>query len=178
MAHERFTGQPLPTHSTPFDGTMYDLGWNGLRQGIVPDTTLLPSSDHALYLISAVKFHCGQHFHLFDEASFMQQFSEFQEGPMDASSTQSLWYLHFLLILAFGKAFVARNNHGRKPPGADFFVQAMRLMPDITYLCTQPVEAVEIFCCAALYLQCLDFRSPAYNHVCHLGPTTQFRCRY
>jgi len=148
-----------------FDGTMYDLDWDGFRDSVDPDTTVLPSSDYAVYLINAVKFHCGQMFHLFDEASFMQQFAEFHDGSTDVPKTKSLWYVHFLLILAFGKAFVVRSNSTRKPPGAELFAQAMKLLPDITYLCTRPMEAVEILCCAALYLQCLDFRCPAYNIV-------------
>lgn len=163
MAHERLTGQPVPVQNTMFDGTLYDLGWNGQRDILTPDTTLLPSADYAIYLINAVKFHCGQMFHIFDEASFMRRFHEFHAAPADASRPKDLWYVHFLLILAFGKVFVARRNDARRPPGTDLFVHAMKLKPDITFLHTQPVQAVEILCCEALYLQCLDFRSAAYN---------------
>ena len=165
MAHERLTGQPAPIETASFDGTMYDLGWDGQRDVNVTDNSPLPSADYAVYLINAVKFHCGQMFHLFDEPTFMRAFRQFQEAPSDASRTQGLWYIHFLIVLAFGKAFVAHRNSTRRPPGADLFAQAIKLMPDIVYLLADPLEAVEILCCKALYLQCLDFRSAAYNVV-------------
>jgi len=165
MAHERLTGQPVPVQNTMFDGTMYDLGWNGQRDIVASDTAPLPSADYAIYLINAVKFHCGQIFHLFDEMSFMRRFHEFHATTTDSSRPKDLWYVHFLIILAFGKVFAARRNNARRPPGAELFVQAMKLKPDITYLHTQPLQAVEILCCEALYLQCLDFRSAAYNVV-------------
>ncbi|KAL2032161.1 hypothetical protein VTO58DRAFT_105333 [Aureobasidium pullulans] len=38
----------------------------------------------------------------------------------------------------------------------------MQLLPDTTFLCVRPVQTIEILCCACLYLQSLDYRSPAY----------------
>jgi proline utilization trans-activator len=165
MAYERVVGAPLPTNYMLFDGTMYDLGWNGLRGFVDPDTAILPSSDYAMYLINAVKFHCGQMFHLFEEEIFMRDFSEFHDTSQNPPQPKDLWYVHYLLILAFGKAFVVRGTPSRTPPGAELFVHAMKLLPDSIFLYTQPVQSVEILCCAALYLQCLDFRCPAYNMV-------------
>jgi hypothetical protein len=144
---------------------MYDLGWDGQRDGSASEDPLLPSADYATYLINAVKFHCGQLFHLFDEGTFMRKFAEFNQNTSNSSKAKGLWYVHFLILLAFGKVFVARQNDGCRPRGANYFVQAMKLMPDITFLHTQPVQAVEILCCEALYLQCLDFRSAAYSVV-------------
>lgn len=123
----------------------------------------MPSADYAIYLINAVKFHCGQMFHLFDEPTFMRQFHDFHETP--SSKPYGLWFVHFLLILAFGKAFTARRNNSRRPPGCELYVQAMKLLPDIAFLMGEPLEAVEVLCCKALYLQCLDFRCAAYNVV-------------
>jgi proline utilization trans-activator len=66
------------------------------------------------------------------------------------------------MIMAFGKAFVLRTGEGRKPPGVESFVQAMKLLPDVSRLWTDAFTTAEIFCCAALYLQCVDFRYGAY----------------
>lgn len=165
MAHERLTGQPAQLQSLLFDADQYDLGWDGHRDLLVEDTVFLPSPDHAIYLINTVKFHCGQLFHLFDEETFMRQFSDFHRSSVDPPKRKDLWYIHYLLILAFGKVFVARRTEGRKPPGADWFVQAMKLLPDVTFLHSQPIEAIEVLCCKALYLQCLDFRGAAFNTV-------------
>ena len=168
MTHERILRAPLSSENLLWEGKVYDLGWDGYRSTSSTsrlDPAAPPSPDFAIYLINAVKFHCGQMFHLFDEESFMQHFSQFHDGSTDKSSIPSLWYIHYLLILALGKAFVARRSKGRQPPGGDLFVQAMTLLPDVTFLCIDPVETIEILCCAALYLQSLDFRGSAYRYV-------------
>ncbi|KAM0794849.1 Zn(II)2Cys6 transcription factor [Usnea florida] len=161
-AHERVYGTPLPAASLLFEGHTYDLGWDGRRASAEFDDTTLPTSDFALFLINAVKFHCGQLFHLFDEQDFMRNFSNYHDrGHRDDCS--DLWHIHYLLVLALGKAFVVRVGQDRRPPGADLYVQAMKLLPDTTYLCKDPIPSMEILCCAALYLQCLDMRSTAYS---------------
>ena len=178
MAHERILGSPLSPENLLFQCEAYDLGWDGLR-GSAPslkaDNTTLPTADHAMYLINATKFHVGQMFHLFDEESFMQSFARFHNPNADKSGLMPLWHVHYLLILAFGKAFLARTVKGRKPPGADLFVQAMAILPDVTFLCLHPIETIEILCCATLYLHSLDFRSPAYQLVGILETTCDKR---
>jgi hypothetical protein len=168
MSHERALGSPLRSDNLLFQGKVYDLGWNGQRSAPSSphiDSAILPTPDYAIYLINAVKFHCGQMFHLFDEESFMKRFTQFYDPAADKSTLLPLWYVHYLLVLAFGKAFLARSIKGRRPPGAELFVLAMKLLPDVTFLCTDPVESIEILCCAALYLHSLDFRGPAYQLV-------------
>lgn len=166
MVHEKVYSSPLPTVSLLFEGSTYDLGWDGRRDGASATSCALPTPDYALFLINAVKFQCGQLFHLFDERTFMDQFSKFHEAAEpDRNDYPILWYIHYLLILAFGKAFIVRTDKGQRSPGSDLFVQAMKLLPDITFLCADPLQSIEVLCCAALYLQCLDSRSAAYNLV-------------
>lgn len=162
IAHERLTGQPVAADITTYYHKTYDLNWNDPKDKMMLDNTCLPSSDHAIYLINAVKFHCGQIFHLFDESTFMQQFQAFQAGISNPTTSQGLWYIHYLLILAFGKVFVARRRNSGRPPGAELFEKAMDILPNIVVLSANPVESIEILCCMALYLQCLDFRGPAH----------------
>ncbi|EME42292.1 hypothetical protein DOTSEDRAFT_175269 [Dothistroma septosporum NZE10] len=163
MVHEKVNHAPLPAEGLQFEGSTYDLGWDGHRRTIAIDPSSLPTSDFAMFLINAVKFHCGRLFHLFDERSFMHYFTRFYEDPGNEATYPKLWFIHFLLILAFGKAFIVGANKSKRPPGAELFVQGMQLLPDITGLYTDPVQSIEILCCAALYLQCLDLRSAAYN---------------
>lgn len=80
----------------------------------------------------------------------MDSFSRFYEDPHNRDGYPALWYIHFLLILAFGKAFIVRSSKDKRPPGAELFTQAMQLLPDITFLYTDPIQSVEILCCAAL----------------------------
>ncbi|KAF4458581.1 positive activator of transcription [Fusarium albosuccineum] len=202
MTHERLTGTPLPLHNLHFgglDGKIYDLKWDGNRR-LPPDTlepTALPTQDFALYLINSVKFHCSWLFNLFEEDRFMEHFRLFHERPLEYSRVASLWYVHYLLVLAFGKAFVVQSTKSRRPPGGEFFMQAMKLMPDFTFFEADPVEQMQVLCCAALYLHCVDHLTQAYrlmstalrlslehgmhtemqSHTCALDETYVQRCR-
>lgn len=90
----------------------------------------------------------------------MESFSRFYEDPRNKTNYPPLWYIHFLLVLAFGKAFIVRASRDRRPPGIELFAQAMQLLPDITFLYTDPIQSVEILCCAALY----DLSRPRYTN--------------
>lgn len=158
-------GIPLATENLHYEGAVYNLDWKSLKTRGQSKCCSLPSADHAIYLINAVKFHCGQLFHLFEEHDFMEQFSIFYEKPDVAERVPDTWYIHLLLIIAFGKALVVGNVRSGSPPGSEFFLEAMTRLPEITLLCTDPIESVEILVCAALYLQCLDFRCTGYNLV-------------
>ncbi|OOO13601.1 hypothetical protein OAory_01013500 [Aspergillus oryzae] len=165
MTHEHLYNAPLPTGSLYFDGSAYDLGWDGTRTTVTNDIPMAPPLDFSIYLINAVKFHAGQLFHLFDEDTFMGGLYAFYENPEHEMAHSGLWYIHYLLILAFGKAFVVQRNQGSRPSGCEFFTKALQLLPDTTNLCRDPIVATEILCCIALYLQSLDCRNSAHNYI-------------
>ncbi|KAJ5731592.1 uncharacterized protein N7483_006100 [Penicillium malachiteum] len=164
LTHEHIYQESLPTGALAFDGAIYDLGWGGLRTPHRTDIPTVPSFDHAMYLINTVKFRCGQLYHLFDETEFMAGLHDFYSRPR-STSPGGLWYVHFLLMLAFGKGFVQHKMQGNKPPGGEFFVRALQLLPDISVLHQEPIESAEILCCIALFLQALDYRSSAHNYI-------------
>ncbi|KAL4927673.1 Zn(II)2Cys6 transcription factor [Aspergillus undulatus] len=195
MTHEHLHNSLLPTDSLLFEGTTYDLGWDGQRTTVYHEAPIVPTLDYSIYLINAVKFHAGQLFHLFDEGSFMGGLYAFYEDPGQQMATDALWYIHYLIIVALGKALVVQRNRHTRPPGCEFFVRALQLLPDPTHLSRDPVIATEVLCCIALYLQSLDFRSSAHNFigqamrialaqgmhtdipVLHLGEALVQRCR-
>lgn len=159
MAHTRRTGRPLPNEGLLFDEAVYDLEWNGNR--LCPSDQIfeisdLPTQDHAIFLINSVKFHCGRLFYLFDEDIFMQKFASFHEDPHGFAQQDTLWYVHYLLILAFGRVFLARTKRSQQPVGIEMFVQTMKLMPDFTYYNADPIEEIQVLCCVALWLQVSD----------------------
>ncbi|KAF4337853.1 proline utilization trans-activator [Fusarium beomiforme] len=172
MTHERLKGRPLPMHNLHFAGTegkVFDLRWDGTRKFTTQDVTdmsTLPTKDFALYLINSVKFHCGWLYSLFDEDIFLERLRQFHECPAEYARAEPLWFVHYLLVLAFGKAFVVQSTKSRRPPGGDFFIQAMKLMPDFTFFECDIIEVVQVLCCAALYLQCVDRTQEAYRLVC------------
>ncbi|KAH8730554.1 fungal-specific transcription factor domain-containing protein [Phaeosphaeriaceae sp. PMI808] len=162
LVHQHIRKSPLPSADLSFDGSAYDLPWDGSRS--LPDSSspIIPSIDYAAFLFNAVKFHCAQLVHLFDEEEFTANMRAFYSNSESGAWRESLWYIHFLLIIAYGKTFVQNKNHAPKPPGADFFVQALQLLPDTNRLCREPVMAAEILCCISLYLQALDSRNAAH----------------
>ncbi|KAL0931430.1 zn 2cys6 transcription factor [Colletotrichum truncatum] len=168
ITHESITGTPLQIDNLFFDGNVYDLKWDGSRSPSTIDDfshSSLPTQDFAIYLINSVKFRCGSLFYLFEEETFMKQFSKFHENPSNLSSLSRLWYVHYLIILAFGKAFVVQTTKSQTPPGVELFVQAMKLMPDFTFFEGDRLEKIQVLCCAALYLQCLTCRTAAYRFI-------------
>ncbi|KAG9499156.1 hypothetical protein J7337_009971 [Fusarium musae] len=172
MTHERVKGRPLSMHNLHFTGTegkVFDLRWDGTRKLTAqdaPDMSALPTQDFALYLMNSVKFHCGWLYSLFDEDIFMERFRLFHENPTEYSRAEPLWFVHYLLVLAFGKAFVVQSTKSRRPPGGDFFIQAMKLMPDFNFFDCDIIEEMQVLCCAALYLQSVDHIQQAYRLVC------------
>ncbi|KAJ5110164.1 hypothetical protein N7532_002809 [Penicillium argentinense] len=164
LTHEHVYQEALPTGALIFDGATYDLGWDGLRSSHGSEVPAVPTFDHAMYLINVVKFRCGQLYHLFDENEFMTKLHEFYTEPKPHATT-GLWYIHFLLVLAFGKGFVKHKVQGNRPPGADFFVKALQMLPGVSVLHEEPIESTEVLCCIALYLQALDCRSSAHNYI-------------
>lgn len=156
---------PFSPDSLLFDGTAYRSEWDTLTTLTEAEKPTLPSRDYSLHLINAVKFHLARLFHLFDEDTFMSGFHLFHQTPQKMTDGTGLWYVHYLLILAFGKAFVVHNTKPTAPPGAELFIHATKRLPNTTLLCRDPINATEVLCCIALYLQALDFRGSAYNFV-------------
>ncbi|KAH7247778.1 hypothetical protein B0J15DRAFT_514539 [Fusarium solani] len=166
MAHETLTGEPLPIDNLLFDGHVYDLGWDGLKENCSQeefDFSTLPAREFALYLINSVQFRCGTLFQLYDEDTFMRQFEQFHGNSDENEPMSPLWYVHYLILLAFGKAFVVQISKSASPPGSELFVQAMKMMPDLVLLDCCPIEKIQVLCATALYLQCIFCRPAAHN---------------
>lgn len=144
---------------------VYPLRWDRCSSKDAPDISGLPSLDHALYLFATVKFHLGQNYRFFDEDQFVQNVREFYQGdPVRMASEHQLWYIQYLLVLSFGTAFLCRTKSD-KPPGAEFFVRAMALMPDHASLWKDSLLAIEVLALAGLYFYSVDHRESAYIYV-------------
>lgn len=175
MTYEYVHHSEAPSPGLIFDGETYSVDCDGddpedetTSNEIAKSTVSIPTKEYAIHLIHMVKFHCCQLFHLYDEKEFMAYLDGFYSQPSPPTPSarkERLWYIHFLLLLAFGKAFVSRRCHGRRPPGAEFFTRAMELLPNTVTLSREPMMSVEILICLALYIHCLDYRISAYNYV-------------
>ena len=95
----------------------------------------------------------------------MIELHEFYEEPSVKMKSSKSWYIKFLLILAFGKAFLERSGDKTSPPGSNYFIQAMDLLPNTEAMYREPIMAIEILCMVSLYLQSVDMRRSAYSYV-------------
>lgn len=81
------------------------------------------------------------------------------------ASENRLWFAQFLLVLAFGKAFLSRPQASGEPPGAHYFLRAMSVMPEITSVWKDSLLAIEVLALAGLYLYAIDHRESAHVYV-------------
>lgn len=145
---------------------IYDIKWSPIQAGAAIDISGLPSLDYALYLVNTVKFHLGPTYRCFDDKTFQQHMKEFYFGdPAKKAAEQRLWFVQFLMVLAFGKAFLSQSLSTDEPPGAKFFLRAMSILPDITMLWKDGLLAIEVLAMAGLYLYCIDRRESAHVYV-------------
>lgn len=146
------------------DGDIYPLQWKSSSDA-APDINGLPSMDYALYLFNTVKFHLGQTFRLLDEEAFTTHMQEFYYGDATKKATDSrVWFVQFLLVLSFGKAFLDQSRK-KDPPGAEYFIRAMSLMPDYSSIWRDTILAIEVMALAALYLYSIDRRESGHLFV-------------
>nr|CEG04989.1 unnamed protein product [Fusarium clavum] len=148
------------------ESDVYTLSWNIRPPHEKPDVTGLPSLDYAIYLFHTFKFHLGQTYRLFDEVEFVNQIRDFYSDAQSKAEENRLWYVKFLLILAFGTAFNASQRVlSTEPPGSKFFVRAMGLMPDHTALWKDSLLAIEVLAMVGLYLYSIDERESAHVYL-------------
>ncbi|CAI7582224.1 unnamed protein product [Penicillium bialowiezense] len=142
---------------------IYPMRWRPAPIEDPLDISGLPSADDALYQFNTVKHHLDQHYRFFDERSFTRHLDEFYSGnSLQKATDNRLWFVHFLLVLAFGNAFLLRSRSTKDPPGSRFFLRAMSLLPDYANLWTDGILAVEVLALAGLYLYCIDHRESAH----------------
>lgn len=167
MMTERLGTKP-PSSGFPdfhLDGDIYQLDWNDIG---VPDplsTRGLPSLDYALYLFDMTRFHLGQIYRFFEADSFRARIHDlYNHREPAATATSKIWFVQFLLVVAFGNAFLSRKKC-RKPPGSRFFARAMFLMPKHIQMGKDCFMLMEALALASLYLYAVDYREEAHINV-------------
>jgi hypothetical protein len=157
-----------PSYKLPSSSNqeVYPLSWKSASLEDPPDISGLPSIDDAHYLFNTVKHHLDQQYHFFDEDEFRAHLNEFYCGNSLKKATEDrLWFVQYLLVLAFGNAFLLRFRKNGEPPGSKYFLRAMALLPDYNVLWTQGIQAVQTIALAGLYLYSCDHRELANVYV-------------
>lgn len=123
----------------------------------------LPSSELAMFYMHAVKFRTCPLYYLFDDGDFTFHLRRFYSNVLEYAQQHRIWFVHYLVIMAFGKTF--NTNHNAVTAGLTLFSRALRLLPDTTVLCQDPVPSTELLSSIALYLQSVDHRAAAHLYV-------------
>ncbi|KAI1034595.1 hypothetical protein LB504_004597 [Fusarium proliferatum] len=154
--------EPLPWH---LDGVAFRLQWRPLMPDEPPDISNLPPSDYAYFLIQTARFYLGPLASLIDEAEFLQHFKELYQDASAKAASCKLWYAQYLLMIAFGKAFLGGKSADGSPPGYQYAARAMPLMPELAGIALDPVLSAQALTLAAIYFQSIDMRVAAYQHI-------------
>ncbi|KAF5568274.1 heterokaryon incompatibility het-6 [Fusarium napiforme] len=154
--------EPLPWH---LDGVAFRLQWRPLMPDEPPDISNLPPSDYAYFLIQTARFYLGPLASLIDEAEFLQHFKELYQDASAKATSCKLWYAQYLLMIAFGKAFLGGKSTDGSPPGYQYAARAMPLMPELAGIALDPVLSAQALTLAAIYFQSIDMRVAAYQHI-------------
>ncbi|KAE8335674.1 hypothetical protein BDV24DRAFT_171115 [Aspergillus arachidicola] len=156
-----------PHNSTPLplavDGDAYQLQWRQASSEELPDISGLPSLEHAIYILNTVQFHFSHLYLLFDEEEFLRHLYEFYDNAEVKVQESRLWYVQFLIVLAFGEALLAPvRKVSNAASWTKYFLRAMSFLPDITGLWQDPVLAIEVLTLIGLYFHSIDMRDTAY----------------
>ncbi|KAM0094643.1 hypothetical protein ACP6JD_001911 [Aspergillus fumigatus] len=161
---------PTCTKSIPLavDGDAYQIYWRQASSEEVPDRSGLPSRDQAIYMLNTVCFHFGHLYQPFDEEDFTRNLDEFYCNASAKVQESRLWYVQFLVVLAFGEALLAPVRRASNTASwTKYFSRAMSLLPDTTALWQDPLLAIEVLALIALYLHSVDMRDSAYCYIGH-----------
>ncbi|KAJ4135029.1 hypothetical protein NW768_004639 [Fusarium equiseti] len=153
---------PPPWH---LDGSAFRLQWRPLMPDEQPEVSNLPPSDYAFFLIQTARFYLGPLASLIDEAEFLQHFKELYQDASTKAASCKLWYAQYLLMIAFGKAFLGGKSVDGRPPGYQYAARAMPLMPELAGIALDPILSAQALTLAAIYFQSIDMRVAAYQHI-------------
>ncbi|CVL06103.1 related to positive activator of transcription [Fusarium mangiferae] len=156
---ERSRPNPGPVSARPADATPRSICQSRLG---IDKIKYWPTEDDAHSMLNIVVLNVGISQQLFDVRAFSDNlFSLFNDGAADTGVTE-LWYAECLLVFAIGRLLQAKWDDMSKPPGDEFFKEALKRMPDLSSLRKQGVLGIELMGLSALYLQIADRKDDAY----------------
>ncbi|EXK38445.1 hypothetical protein FOMG_08837 [Fusarium oxysporum f. sp. melonis 26406] len=156
---ERSRPNPGPVSARPADATPRSMCQSRLG---LDKIKYWPTEEDAHSMLNIVVLNVGISQHLFDVRTFSDNlFSLFNDDAVETGVTE-LWYAECLLVFAIGRLLQAKWDDMSKPPGNEFFQEALNRMPDLSSLRKQGVLGIELMGLSALYLQIADRKEDAY----------------
>lgn len=170
LLEQHIPRSPL-TPPDPFntEGTAFQLEWTPVGPKEIPNLEGLPPADRSIYLFHTVKFHLGELSQLIHGPTFLSVLEKFNANPAQVAHKQRVWFVEYLLVLAFGEAFLAASGSASAPPGSEYAARAMALLPDYAHLHEEGLVSIEVLTLAALYFHSIDMRVSAFQLVSSPG---------
>ncbi|THZ30975.1 hypothetical protein D6C91_00971 [Aureobasidium pullulans] len=106
-----------------------------------------PSQEESYRLLDLFLVYLGVSQHFLDPRIFSDNITLFHLGePSRVRLSKSMWYVQYLLVMAMEKLLDGQSGieSSSRPPGWDYFAEAMRLLPPLGQLRETGVVAVEI----------------------------------
>ncbi|KAJ5568053.1 transcriptional regulator family: Fungal Specific TF [Penicillium hetheringtonii] len=130
-----------------------------------PTSRIYPHWIMHSFFFNTVKFYFGFLSFMIDEESYLRHLHEFYDDPPSKAASSRYWYTQYLLVLAFGKAFLTPRNPSGTPPGHQYASRAMSLLPDLSGMHEDPLTCIQALSLAAVYLQSIDMRRAAFQNI-------------
>lgn len=171
-------GKQIPEGSVPrdpwhLDGSAFEFRWPTDECTQPASFGCVPSQEYVLLLCSLVRFNLGSFAGLLDHDGFQKELHLFYKDPDGYASAHRLWFTKYLLVVAFGQAFSRRERSGELP-GANYAARAMSRLPSLFQLQSNGLLAIEVLGLAAIYLQSVDHRVAAFQHVSRPSTVERF----
>ncbi|KAH7322605.1 fungal-specific transcription factor domain-containing protein [Stachybotrys elegans] len=135
-----------------------------LIQGSPPPPML--SRDESMRLFDVFVSLLGINQHFLDPRKFADSIDLLYLSDTSRSiQMESMWFNHYLLVMAMGMLIGSPSDDPDRPPGSAFFAEALRRLPPTYELGSYGIVSVEVLSLAAVYLQWCDRKNEAYLYV-------------
>lgn len=124
-----------------------------------------PSLSEAHALLDTVLRSVGKLQHLFEPRALSDRLSMTYAQPPSPTHAKDMWYIELLMVFALGELLQGRLRSGVIFPGADFYLEAEKHLPEFSSLRENGIQAVEVIGMMTFFLQCADCRDDAYVYV-------------
>ncbi|KAH6989083.1 hypothetical protein BKA56DRAFT_641098 [Ilyonectria sp. MPI-CAGE-AT-0026] len=121
-----------------------------------------PSLSEAHALLDTVLRSVGKLQHLFEPRALSDRLSMTYAQPPSPTHAKDMWYIELLMVFALGELLQGRLRSGVIFPGADFYLEAEKHLPEFSSLRENGIQSVEVIGMMTFFLQCADCRDDAY----------------
>jgi proline utilization trans-activator len=159
----RCSTSPQQSTTTPRDGE--HVVTPHLSEQSSPHASGWPSEEEAHKLLEIVLLYIGISQYPFDARVISDYLTLLYQDPKDGKQLDCLRFAEVMLVFALGRLLRGECEDETRFPGASFFLEATKRIPDLSTLRNEGTLEVETLGLMALYLQGSDLKDDAYIYV-------------